>query len=125
MAETRYTDEHEWIRMEGETATVGISQYAQEQLGDVVYVELPEVGTAFEPGAQMAVVESVKAASEVYAPVAGEVAEVNAALAERPEMINEDAEGAAWFVKLKGVDTEAIAGLMDADAYRTFVEGLD
>lgn len=125
MAETRYTDEHEWIRMDGDIATVGISQYAQEQLGDVVYVELPEAGTKVEPGAQMAVVESVKAASEVYAPVAGEVAEVNAALAERPEMVNEDAEGGAWFVKLKGVDAAAVAGLMDADAYRTYVEGLD
>ena len=125
MAETRYTDEHEWIRLEGDTATVGISQYAQEQLGDVVYVELPEVGTAVQPGAQMAVVESVKAASEVYAPVAGEVAEVNSGLAERPEMVNEDAEGGAWFVKLKGVDADAVAKLMDADAYREFVEGLD
>ena len=125
MADARYTDEHEWIRMDGDTATVGISQYAQEQLGDVVYVELPEVGTKVEPGAQMAVVESVKAASEVYAPVAGEIAEVNTALVERPEMINEDAEGGAWFVKLKGVDAGAIAGLMDADAYRTFIEGLD
>ncbi|MBT8408386.1 MAG: glycine cleavage system protein GcvH [Alphaproteobacteria bacterium] len=125
MADTRYTDEHEWITMDGDIATVGISQYAQEQLGDVVYVEMPEVGTKVEPGAQMAVVESVKAASEVYAPVAGEIAEVNAALVERPEMVNEDAEGKAWFVKLKGVDAEAVAGLMDADAYRTYVEGLD
>ena len=125
MADTRYTDEHEWITMDGDIATVGISQYAQEQLGDVVYVEMPEVGTKVEPGAQMAVVESVKAASEVYAPVAGEIAEVNAALVERPEMVNEDAEGGAWFVKLKGVDAEAVAGLMDADAYRTYVEGLD
>ncbi|MDH3240483.1 MAG: glycine cleavage system protein GcvH [Alphaproteobacteria bacterium] len=125
MADTRYTDEHEWIRMEGDTATVGISKYAQEQLGDVVYVELPEVGTQVAPGGQMAVVESVKAASEVYAPVAGEVAEVNGALVERPEMINQDAEGGAWFVKLKGVDAKAVAGLMDADAYRAYVEGLD
>lgn len=125
MADTRYTDEHEWITIDGDIATVGISQYAQEQLGDVVYVEMPEVGTKVEPGAQMAVVESVKAASEVYAPVAGEIAEVNAALVERPEMVNEDAEGGAWFVKLKGVDAEAVAGLMDAEAYRTYVEGLD
>jgi glycine cleavage system H protein len=125
MADTRYTDEHEWITMDGDIATVGISQYAQEQLGDVVYVEMPEVGTKVAPGTQMAVVESVKAASEVYAPVAGEVAEVNTALVERPEMVNEDAEGGAWFVKLKGVDPDAVAGLMDADAYRSFVEGLD
>jgi glycine cleavage system H protein len=125
MAETRYTDEHEWIRIDGEVATVGISQHAQEQLGDVVYVELPEVGRRVAPGAGMAVVESVKAASEVYAPVAGEVSEVNAALTERPELINEDAEGAAWFVKLKDVDAQAVAKLMDADAYRAYVEGLD
>lgn len=125
MAETRYTDEHEWIRLEGDTATVGISQYAQEQLGDVVYVELPEAGQKVEAGAQMAVVESVKAASEVYAPVAGEVAEVNSSLADKPETINEDAEGAGWFVKLKGVDAGAVAGLMDGDAYRAYVEGLD
>lgn len=125
MAETRYTSEHEWIRLDGDTATVGISAYAQEQLGDVVYVELPEVGRKVAPGDDMAVVESVKAASEVYAPVAGEVAEVNGALADTPETINSDAEGAGWFVKLKGVDRAALGDLMDADAYKKYVDGLD
>lgn len=125
MAEQRYTREHEWIRMDGDIATVGISQYAQEQLGDVVYVELPETGRKVAAGDDMAVVESVKAASEVYAPVAGEIVEVNTALADAPEKVNEDAEGAAWFVRMAGVDPAAVAGLMDADAYRTYVEGLD
>jgi glycine cleavage system H protein len=125
MAETRYTNEHEWIRMDGGTATVGISEYAQAQLGDVVYVELPEPGKKVTPGDDMAVVESVKAASEVYAPVAGEIAEVNQALNDAPEKINEDAEGDGWFVKLNGVDAGAVAELMDADAYKKYVEGLD
>ncbi len=125
MAELRYTSEHEWIRMDGDIATIGISQYAQEQLGDVVYVELPETGRRVKPGDDMAVVESVKAASEVYAPVAGEIIEVNAALGDAPEKINEDAEGAAWFVRLSGVDGDAVAALMDGDAYRAYVEGLE
>ncbi len=125
MAELRYTSEHEWIRMDGDIATIGISQYAQEQLGDVVYVELPETGRRVKPGDDMAVVESVKAASEVYAPVAGEIIEVNAALGDAPEKINEDAEGEAWFVRLSGVDGDAVAALMDGDAYRAYVEGLD
>ncbi len=124
MAETRYTTEHEWIRLDGGVATVGISEYAQSQLGDVVYVELPEVGRKVAPGDDMAVVESVKAASEVYAPVAGEVAEVNPALADKPETINDDAEGDGWFVKLAGVDAGTLGGLMDADAYRKYVETL-
>lgn len=124
MAETRYTSEHEWIRLDGSIATVGISNYAQSQLGDVVYVELPEVGRKVTPGDDMAVVESVKAASEVYAPVAGEVAEVNPALADKPETINDDAEGAGWFVRLKGVDANALSALMDEAAYRKFVETL-
>lgn len=124
MAETRYTSEHEWIRLEGGVATVGISNYAQGQLGDVVYVELPEVGRKVAPGDDMAVVESVKAASEVYAPVAGEVAEVNPALTDKPETINDDAEGAGWFVRLKGVDQGALAELMDAEAYRKYVDTL-
>jgi glycine cleavage system H protein len=125
MSDARYTNEHEWIRIDGDIATIGISQYAQEQLGDVVYVELPEVGRAVEPGDQMAVVESVKAASEVYAPVAGQVAEVNAALVDAPEKINEDAEGDGWFVRLSGFDAEAVATLMDGNAYGTYIEGLD
>lgn len=125
MAETRYTSEHEWIRLDGDVATIGISSYAQEQLGDVVFVELPDVGRKVAPGDDMAVVESVKAASEVYAPVAGEVAEVNAALVEKPEAINEDAEGAGWFVRLSGVDGAAVAALMDGAAYKKYVEDLE
>jgi glycine cleavage system H protein len=125
MVETRYTNEHEWIRLEGDVATIGISVYAQEQLGDVVFVELPDVGRKVAPGDDMAVVESVKAASEVYAPVAGEVAEVNAALVDKPEAINEDAEGAGWFVKLAGVDGAAVAELMDGMAYKKYVEDLE
>jgi glycine cleavage system H protein len=125
MTEPRYTSEHEWIRLDGGVATVGISTYAQEQLGDVVYVELPEIGRKVAAGDNMAVVESVKAASEVYAPVAGEVAEVNAALADKPETINDDAEGAGWFVKLKGVDAAVVSALMDADAYKKYVSSLD
>ena len=125
MAELRYTSEHEWVRMDGDIATVGISQYAQEQLGDVVYVELPETGRKVAPGDDMAVVESVKAASEVYAPVAGVIVEVNAALTDAPEKINQDAESAAWFVRLANVDGDAVAALMDGDAYRAYLEGLD
>ena len=125
MIEARYTSEHEWIRIDGNVATVGISQYAQEQLGDVVYVELPEVGRKVKPGDIMAVVESVKAASEVYAPVAGEVVEVNAALVDAPEKINEDAEGDGWFVRLSGIDADAVANLMDGEAYAAYIEGLD
>ena len=125
MAEARYTSEHEWIRIDDDAATVGISQYAQEQLGDIVYVELPETGRKVEPGDTMAVVESVKAASEVYAPVAGEVVEVNTALVDAPEKINEDAEGQGWFIRLSGVDADAVAALMDGDAYRAYIEALD
>jgi glycine cleavage system H protein len=125
MAESRYTSEHEWIRIDGDIATIGISQYAQEQLGDVVYVELPETGRQVAPGDIMAVVESVKAASEVYAPVAGEVVEVNAALVDAPEKINQDAEGDGWFVRLSGIDADAVAALMDGEAYTAYIEGLD
>jgi glycine cleavage system H protein len=124
-ASLRYTSEHEWISNDGNIATVGISQYAQEQLGDVVYVELPEVGRKVKPGDMMAVVESVKAASEVYAPVAGEVIEVNTALVDAPEKINQDAEGEGWFVRLSGTDADAVAALMDGEAYASYIEGLD
>lgn len=119
---THYTRDHEWIRLEGETAVVGISDYAQEQLGDIVYVELPAVGKKLEKGAEAAVVESVKAASEVYAPVAGEVVEVNAAVADEPATVNQSPEGAGWFLKLKVADRADIDSLMDADAYRQFLE---
>src|SRR5688572_22912263 len=101
MSTVRYTKEHEWIKIDGDTATVGITEYAQDQLGDVVFVELPPVGKKLVKGGDAAVVESVKAASEVYAPVSGEVIEVNALLAAEPGKVNEDAEGSAWFMKLR------------------------
>ena len=101
MSDVKYTSDHEWIRLEGDVATIGISNYAQEQLGDVVYVDLPEVGKAVSKGSEAAVVESVKAASEVYAPLSGEIVEVNAALGDAPGQINEDAEGNGWFMKIK------------------------
>jgi glycine cleavage system H protein len=124
MTESRYTDQHEWIRLDGDVATIGITDYAQSQLGDVVYVELPAVGKALKQGGDMAVVESVKAASEVYAPASGTVTEVNEALTATPQTVNEDAEGKGWFAKIKLADASEIAKLMDADAYRKFVENL-
>jgi glycine cleavage system H protein len=119
---TRYTKDHEWIRLDGDIATVGISTYAQEQLGDVVYVELPEIGKKLAKGDEAAVVESVKAASEVYAPVAGEVAAVNDALADAPGKVNESPEGDGWFLKLKGVKAADVESLMSADDYKAFLE---
>ena len=120
----RYTKEHEWVKVEGDTATVGISPYAQEQLGDVVFVELPEVGKKIEKGKEMAVVESVKAASEVYAPIGGEVVEVNNALTDAPATVNEDALGKGWFAKIKLADKAELDGLMDEAAYKAYVDGL-
>ena len=120
----RYTKEHEWVKVEGDTATVGISPYAQEQLGDVVFVELPEVGKKIEKGKEMAVVESVKAASEVYAPISGEVTEVNSALADAPATVNEDAMGKGWFAKLKLTNKADLDGLMDEAAYKKYVDDL-
>jgi len=119
---SHYTKDHEWIRLDGDVATIGISDYAQEQLGDVVYVELPEIGKQFEQGAEMAVVESVKAASEIFAPVAGEVVEVNAALDDEPGTVNESPEGDGWFLKLKLTNAADMSSLMDAEAYKAFVE---
>ena len=124
MNDVKYTSDHEWIRLEGDVATIGISNYAQEQLGDVVYVDLPEVGKAVSKGSEAAVVESVKAASEVYAPLSGEIVEVNAALGDAPGLINEDAEGNGWFMKIKLSDPGELDGLMDADDYATFVGSL-
>ncbi len=118
----RFTKDHEWVRLEGTEVTVGITDYAQSQLGDVVYVELPEIGRAVTAGGEAAVVESVKAASEVYAPVAGEVTAVNDALAENPGTVNEDAEGTGWFVKIKVADVAEVEKLMDEAAYKAFVE---
>ena len=124
MTDILYTEQHEWVRIERETASAGISKYAAEQLGDVVYVELPELGRTVEAAEEVAVVESVKAASEVYAPIGGEVIEVNAALGDAPEIVNQDAEGAGWFFKLKVDNTPATENLMDAEAYRKHIEGL-
>ena len=123
MSDLRYTKEHEWVRIEGDTVTVGITPYAQEQLGDVVYVELPEIGRKVEQGKEMAVVESVKAASEVYAPISGEVIEVNSLLGDAPATVNEDAQGKGWFVKLKVADSKQLAGLLDAVAYQALCDG--
>lgn len=117
----RFTKDHEWIRVEGDVATIGITDYAQEQLGDVVFVELPEVGKTVAAGDEAAVVESVKAASEIYAPVSGEVVEVNEALNGEPATVNASAEGDGWFLKLRLSDKAQLDGLMDADAYKTFL----
>jgi glycine cleavage system H protein len=124
MSEVRYSKDHEWVKVDGDTATVGITHYAQEQLGDVVFVELPEVGKKVEQGKELATVESVKAASEVYAPISGEVVEVNSALTDAPATVNEEAQGKGWFAKLKIADKGQLAGLMDEAAYKKFVEGL-
>jgi glycine cleavage system H protein len=119
-----YTKDHEWVRVEGDAATVGISHHAQEQLGAVVFVELPEVGRSLTKGEAAAVVESVKAASEIYAPVAGEVTERNERLLEESTLINSDAEGEGWFFKLRLADAGDTEGLMDRAAYDAFVETL-
>jgi glycine cleavage system H protein len=124
MSETRFTDSHEWVRLEGDSATVGITRYAAEALGDVVFVELPQMGRKVGAGAEAAVVESVKAASEVYAPVGGEVSEANSALEKAPATVNEDPEGAGWFFKLKGVAASDFTKLMTEAAYAEFVKGL-
>ena len=115
-----YTKEHEWVRLEGDTGTVGIIDFAQGQLGDIVFVEVPEAGRQVEKGGEAAVVESVKAASDVYAPVGGEVVEGNAALSDEPSLVNTDPEGEGWFFKLRLSDASQVDGLMDADAYRAF-----
>lgn len=122
MAELRFTKEHEWVRLEGDTATIGITDHAQNALGDVVFVDLPEIGREVTAGEACAVVESVKAASDVYAPVAGRVAEVNAALTDNPGLINTSPTGEGWFFRLEGVDAAAVAELMDEAAYAAFVE---
>jgi glycine cleavage system H protein len=119
---TRYTRDHEWVRLEGDVAVVGISKYAQDQLGDIVYVELPEIGKKLAKGAEAAVVESVKAASEVYAPVAGEVVAVNQALADEPGKVNESPEVSGWFLKLKPANPSDLDVLMDETAYKAFLE---
>jgi glycine cleavage system H protein len=121
----RYTEEHEYIRVEGDIGTVGITDYAQNKLGDIVFVEVPEVGRTVEKGSEIAVVESVKAASDIYAPVSGEVVESNEDLANNPALVNSDAEGAAWFFKLKITDARELDDLMEKADYDAFVKGLD
>ncbi len=117
----RFTKDHEYIRVDGDVGTVGITTYAQEKLGDVVFVEVPEVGKKVEAGKEAAVVESVKAASDIYAPVSGEVIAANADLSANPALVNEDAQGKAWFFKVKIAYTKQLDGLMDAAAYAAYV----
>jgi glycine cleavage system H protein len=119
---TYFTKEHEWIRVEGDTATVGITDFAQAQLGDVVFVEVPSAGTRLQKGREAAVVESVKAASDVYAPVSGEVIEGNQALVDDPALVNSAAEGGGWFFRLRLSDSSELDGLMGADEYKSFCE---
>ncbi|GLI21357.1 glycine cleavage system H protein [Xanthobacter flavus] len=120
----RYTKDHEYVRIDGDVAVVGISNYAQGQLGDVVFVELPDIGKSVTRGKEAAVVESVKAASEVYAPISGEVVEVNSELEGAPGLVNEDAEGKGWFLKLKVTNPDELSELMDEAAYKAFLDTL-
>jgi len=120
MAGAKYTKDHEYVRLEGDIAVIGISVHAQAQLGDVVFVEVPEVGRKVKAGEAVAIVESVKAASDVYAPVSGEVVAVNDAIVANPALVNEDAEGTAWFFKLRLGDKKELDGLLDAAAYAKF-----
>ena len=124
MSDMKYTKEHEWIRVEGDTATCGISNYAQEQLGDVVYVEVPDVGMSVDQADEIATIESVKAASEIYAPIGGEVVAANEALADDPSLVNSDPTGDGWFFKLKVADPSELEELMDEAAYNAYVEEL-
>jgi glycine cleavage system H protein len=117
-----YTEEHEWVRVDGDTATVGITDFAQGQLGDIVFVEVPEAGRQVQKGGEAAVVESVKAASDVYAPVSGEVTEGNQALVDDPALVNSSAEGDGWFFKLRLSNPSELDGLMDAAAYKAFCD---
>jgi glycine cleavage system H protein len=123
-ADKRYTRDHEWVVLDGDIATVGITDHAQEQLGDLVHVELPELERAVAEGETCAVVESVKAAADVFAPLAGKVVEINETVVEDPSIVNSDAEGEGWFFRIELDDTEAFEGLMDQDAYDEFLETL-
>jgi glycine cleavage system H protein len=125
MAEVYFTKDHEWVRIEGEIAVVGITDYAQERLGDVVFVEMPEIGTSVTQGEQCSVVDSVKAASEVYAPISGEIAAVNDTLTDDPARVNADPLGDGWFFKIKFSNASEFEELMDKKAYKKLVEGLD
>ena len=117
----RYTKEHEWIKVSGDTGTIGITDYAQKELGDVVFVELPAVGTKITTGQVFGTIESVKAVSEIYAPVSGEVVQANAALSSAPEIVNSDPHSAAWLIKIKLSSPDEVSGLMDAAAYQAFI----
>jgi glycine cleavage system H protein len=121
-ADLRYSKDHEWIRVSGDVGTIGITDYAQKQLGDVVFLELPEAGRALKSGEVFGTVESVKAVSELFSPVSGEVAEANAPLTQKPELVNTDPHGEAWMIKVKIADPAQVAALMDAAAYTAFVE---
>jgi glycine cleavage system H protein len=125
MADTKYTSDHEYIRIEGDTGIIGISEYAQDKLGDIVFVELPEIGKMLAKGQEAAVVESVKAASEVYAPISGEVIEVNEAIVADPANVNQDPEGEAWFVKIRIGNPRELDALMSAEAYKDYLETVD
>ncbi len=124
MAGPRYSKDHEWVKVDGDTATIGITSYAAEQLGDVVYVELPEKGRSVSKGDGAAVVESVKAASDVYSPVSGEVVETNSALDGNPQTVNQESEGGGWFMKVRISDPGELDGLMDEEAYRSYLATL-
>jgi glycine cleavage system H protein len=121
----KYSEDHEWIRVEGDEGVIGITDHAQEELSDVVYVELPEVGDTFEKDDVFATIESVKAASDVYTPVGGEILEINEKLEDSPELVNQDPFGEAWFVRIALADHSELDGLMDADGYKKFVESLE
>ena len=121
MADVKFTEDHEWIRIEGDVGTVGITDFAQEQLGDIVFIELPETGAALGKGDQAGFVESVKAASEIYTPVAGEITEANEALVDAPDTVNAEAEGGGWFFKIKIAKMSELEGLMDEAAYKEFM----
>ncbi len=122
---TYYSEEHEWITVEGDSGTVGITDYAQNALGDIVFVEVPEVGNSYDKGDEIAVVESVKAASEIYAPISGEVIAVNDALEDEPALVNAQAETDGWFYKVTISDADELKELMDADGYKAFTAGLE
>ncbi|MBF0327063.1 MAG: glycine cleavage system protein GcvH [Alphaproteobacteria bacterium] len=125
MSEMRFTKDHEWIKVEGSTGTVGITDYAQHALGDLVFVEVPEAGRTLKQGDECAVVESVKAASEVYSPASGTVVKANAAIADQPGLVNESPEDKAWFFTITLSDPSELAGLMDRAAYDEYVKGLE
>ncbi|MDH3230254.1 MAG: glycine cleavage system protein GcvH [Alphaproteobacteria bacterium] len=122
MSDLRFSEEHEWVSVDGDVATVGISDFAQEQLGDVVFVELPEIGRSVNRGDEVAVVESVKAASEIYTPLSGEIIEINGALTDEPGTVNGSPEAKGWFFKLRMSDASQVDELMDAAAYKTFAD---